>query len=161
MNCQKQYLRTRTARQASGATGTTTTTTATRPERCRQDSTVGHVATSDGQHVAGSYNRVRVAILAYLEKMYYEAPCTPRSPALYVVAQSRLHESNDFLSVVVDSVVHLRRLPHEKRNSAAVSAKWASVEYELRLWESYLDGHQYVVDPDVPYLCDFTLFINT
>ena len=61
---------------------------------------------------------------------------------------------------MVDSVVHLRRLRHEKRNSAAVSAKWASVEYELRLWESYLDGHQYLVDPDVPYLCDFMLFTN-
>ncbi|CAI5710624.1 unnamed protein product [Hyaloperonospora brassicae] len=100
------------------------------------------------------------AILACLEKAYDEAPCMPRSPALYAVAQSRLHESNEILSVVGDLVVYLRRFPHEKRNVAVVNAKWASVKCELRLWETYLDGHQYLVDPNVPYLCDFTLFTN-
>uniref|UniRef100_M4BJ65 GST N-terminal domain-containing protein n=1 Tax=Hyaloperonospora arabidopsidis (strain Emoy2) TaxID=559515 RepID=M4BJ65_HYAAE len=100
------------------------------------------------------------AILAYLEKTYDEAPCMPLSPALYAVAQSRLHESNEILSIVGDLVVYLRRFPHEKRNVAVVNAKWASVECELRLWESYLDGHEFLVDPEVPYLCDFTLFTN-
>lgn len=100
------------------------------------------------------------AILEYLEKKYPEAPCMPASPALYAVAQSRLHEANEILSVVGDLVVYLRRFPQEKRNPAIVNAKWASVESELSLWESYLDGHQFLVDPEVPYLCDFTLFTN-
>ncbi|KAG6617446.1 Glutathione S-transferase A [Phytophthora cinnamomi] len=100
------------------------------------------------------------AILEYLEKKYPEAPCMPASPALYAVAQSRLHEANEILSVVGDLVVYLRRFPQEKRNPAIVNAKWASVESELSLWESYLDGHQFLVDPEVSYLCDFTLFTN-
>ncbi|CAH0486280.1 unnamed protein product [Peronospora farinosa] len=100
------------------------------------------------------------AILEYLEKKYYMAPCMPESPSLYAVAQSRLHEANEILSVVGDLVVYLRRFPQEKRNPAVVNAKWASVEAELSLWESYLDGQQFLVDPDVPYLCDFTLFTN-
>ncbi|KAF1787537.1 Thioredoxin-like fold [Phytophthora cactorum] len=100
------------------------------------------------------------AILEYLEKKYPEAPCMPASPALYAVAQSRLHEANEILSVVGDLVVYLRRFPHEKRNPAIVNAKWASVENELSLWELYLDGHQFLVDPEAPYLCDFTLFTN-
>ncbi|KAL3667769.1 hypothetical protein V7S43_007320 [Phytophthora oleae] len=100
------------------------------------------------------------AILEYLEKKYPEAPCMPESPALYAVAQSRLHEANEILSVVGDLVVYLRRFPQEKRNPAIVNAKWASVENELNLWESYLDGHQFLVDAEVPHLCDFTLFTN-
>ncbi|POM70639.1 Hypothetical protein PHPALM_12892 [Phytophthora palmivora] len=100
------------------------------------------------------------AILEYLEKKYAHAPCMPTAPALYAVAQSRLHEANEILSVVGDLVVYLRRFPQEKRNPAIVNAKWASVENELNLWEAYLDGHQFLVDPEVPYLCDFTLFTN-
>ncbi|OWZ13162.1 hypothetical protein PHMEG_00013569 [Phytophthora megakarya] len=100
------------------------------------------------------------AILEYLEKKYANAPCMPAAPALYAVAQSRLHEANEILSVVGDLVVYLRRFPLEKRNPAVVNAKWASVENELSLWEAYLDGHQFLVDSEVPYLCDFTLFTN-
>ncbi|CAH0474358.1 unnamed protein product [Peronospora belbahrii] len=100
------------------------------------------------------------AILEYLEKKYYTAPCMPVSTALYAVAQSRLHEANEILSVVGDLVVYLRRFPHEKRNPVVVNAKWAVVEGELSLWEAYLDGHQFLVDSNVPYLCDFTLFTN-
>ncbi|CAI5710642.1 unnamed protein product [Hyaloperonospora brassicae] len=100
------------------------------------------------------------AILACLEKAYDEAPCMPRSPALFAVSQPRLHESSKILSVVGDLVVYLLRFPHEKRDIAVVNAKWAPVECELRLWESSLDGHQYLVDPNVPYLCDFPLFTN-
>ncbi|CAI5710650.1 unnamed protein product [Hyaloperonospora brassicae] len=124
-------------------------------------SNVGHVAIPT---VSMSQGRTTVfesdAILAYLEKAYDEAPCMPRSPALYAVSQSRLHESSKILSVVGDLVVYLRRFPHEKRDIAVVNAKWVPVECELRLWESSLDGHQYLVDPNVPYLCDFPLFTN-
>ncbi|RLN26420.1 hypothetical protein BBJ28_00010594 [Nothophytophthora sp. Chile5] len=100
------------------------------------------------------------AILEYLEKKYPLMPCMPESPALYAVAQSRLHEANEILSAVGDLVVYLRRFPQGKRNPALVDAKWASVENELSLWEAYLNGHQFLVDPDTPYLCDFTLFTN-
>ncbi|CAI5710614.1 unnamed protein product [Hyaloperonospora brassicae] len=153
----------RTAGQTIDATATRSTTTVTREGL----SNVDEAAMSDTlRHPAVGMSQGRTivyesgAILAYLEKAYYEAPCMPRSPALYAVAQSRLHESNEILSVVGDLVVYLRRFPHEKRNVAVVNAKWASVECELRLWETYLDGHQYLVDPNVPYLCDFTLFTN-
>ncbi|KAH7485176.1 hypothetical protein PRIC1_004474 [Phytophthora ramorum] len=89
------------------------------------------------------------AILEYLEKKYVDAPCMPASPALYAMAQSRLHEANEILSVVGDLVVYLRRFPQDKRNPAVVNAKWASVENELSLWEAYLDGHQFLVDPEL------------
>ncbi|KAL7689807.1 putative Thioredoxin-like superfamily, glutathione S-transferase domain superfamily [Plasmopara halstedii] len=100
------------------------------------------------------------AILEYLEKKYPERPSMPSMPALYAVAQSRLHEANEILSVVGDLVVYLRRFPSGKRNMEIVNAKWTSVEKELNLWEFYLDGHQFLVDSNTPYLCDFTLFTN-
>ncbi|TDH67999.1 hypothetical protein CCR75_007578 [Bremia lactucae] len=100
------------------------------------------------------------AILEYLEKKYPERPSMPASPARYAVAQSRLHEANEILSVVGDLVVYLRRFPIDKRNPSIVTAKWASVETELSLWEAYLDGHEFLLDVKVPYLCDFTLFTN-
>ncbi|KAI9910363.1 hypothetical protein PsorP6_010976 [Peronosclerospora sorghi] len=100
------------------------------------------------------------AILEYLEKRYDQVPCMPTVATLYAVAQSRLHEANEILSVVGDLIVYLRRFPQEKRNPTVVSAKWATVESELSLWESYLDGRHFLVDSERPYLCDFTLFTN-
>ncbi|KAG7396445.1 hypothetical protein PHYBOEH_002262 [Phytophthora boehmeriae] len=87
------------------------------------------------------------AILEYLEKKYPGAPCMPESPAQYAIAQSRLHEANEILSVVGDLVVYLRRFPQERRNPAVLNAKWASVESELSLWESYLGSHHTVWSP--------------
>lgn len=100
------------------------------------------------------------AILEFLERKYPAPNCMPRALPLFALAQSRLHESNEILSVVGDLVVYLRRFPPEKRNPALVDAKWATVENELRLWEAYLDGHQFLVDADTPFLCDYVLFTN-
>lgn len=100
------------------------------------------------------------AILEFLERKYPAPACMPRELPRFAVAQSRLHESNEILSVVGDLVVYLRRFPPEKRNPALVDAKWATVENELRLWEAYLDGHQFLADADTPFLCDFVLFTN-
>lgn len=100
------------------------------------------------------------AILEFLERKYPSPVCMPRALPLFGVAQSRLHESNEILSVVGDLVVYLRRFPPEKRSPQLVDAKWATVERELRLWEAYLDGHHFLVDADTPYLCDFVLFTN-
>ncbi|DAZ92993.1 TPA: hypothetical protein N0F65_011490 [Lagenidium giganteum] len=102
------------------------------------------------------------AILEFLERKYPTRPCMPRELPLFAVAQTRLHEANEILSVVGDLVVYLRRFPPEKRNAAVVDAKWALLEAELNLWEAYLagEGQQYLVDKTEPFLCDFTLFTN-
>lgn len=100
------------------------------------------------------------AILEYLEKKYASAPNMPSSLPLYAIAQSRMHEANEILSVVGDLVVYLRRFPLEMRNASVVATKWATLEAELNLWERYLDGRLFLVDADTPYLCDFTLFTN-
>lgn len=100
------------------------------------------------------------AILEYLERKYASAPSMPSSLPLYAIAQSRMHEANEILSVVGDLVVYLRRFPLDKRNPSAVAAKWATLEAELNLWERYLDGRLFLVDAETPYLCDFTLFTN-
>lgn len=100
------------------------------------------------------------AILDYLEHKFPEPRCMPAQLPRYAIAQTRLHEANEILSVVGDLVVYLRRFPPERRNAAVLATKWANLEAELNLWESYLNGRLYLVDMEVPYLCDFTLFTN-
>ncbi|GAB9472791.1 Glutathione s-transferase a [Globisporangium polare] len=100
------------------------------------------------------------AILEYLERKYASTPSMPSSLPLYALAQSRMHEANEILSVVGDLVVYLRRFPLDKRNPHVVAAKWATLEAELNLWERYLDGRLFLVDAEMPYMCDFTLFTN-
>lgn len=130
------------------------------------DASAGVAAISQGISHLLSFPQERTvvyestAILEYLERKFPSKPCMPAPPSLYAIAQSRLHEANEILSVVGDLVVYLRRFPQGKRNPSVVAAKWASAEAELNLWERYLDGRQFLVDMEVPYLCDFTLFTN-
>jgi glutathione S-transferase len=100
------------------------------------------------------------AILEYLERRFPTVPCLPRDVRSFAVAQTRMHEANEILSVVGDLVVYLRRFPAQSRSAAAVQAKWAALEHELGIWEQYLDNRPYLVSMDTPYLCDFTLFTN-
>lgn len=100
------------------------------------------------------------AILEFLERKFPGTPSMPPSLPLYALAQSRMHEANEILSVVGDLVVYLRRFPKEMRNAGVVASKWASVESELGFWERQLEGKSFLVDADTPYNCDFTLFTN-
>ncbi|KAJ0403990.1 hypothetical protein ATCC90586_010030 [Pythium insidiosum] len=100
------------------------------------------------------------AILEYLERRYPQPACMPTDLPSFAIAQTRLHEANEILSVVGDLVVYLRRFPVERRLPAVLNAKWAALDAELTIWEDYLEGRPYLASRDTPYLCDITLFTN-
>ncbi|GLE01397.1 hypothetical protein PINS_up010227 [Pythium insidiosum] len=100
------------------------------------------------------------AILEYLERRYPQPACMPADLASFAIAQTRLHEANEILSVVGDLVVYLRRFPVERRLPAVLNAKWAALDAELTIWEDYLEGRPYLASRETPYLCDITLFTN-
>ncbi|TMW61522.1 hypothetical protein Poli38472_012713 [Pythium oligandrum] len=100
------------------------------------------------------------AILEYLERRFPQPPCMPHNLHAFAMAQTRLHEANEILSVVGDLVVYLRRFPVDKRNPAVLQAKWGALDAELAIWEAYFDGRPFLVSRETPYLCDFTLFTN-
>ncbi|KAF1319672.1 Glutathione s-transferase a, partial [Globisporangium splendens] len=154
------------AEQAHTANGHTATDDETTSGSTATTENAGVAAISQGMSHLLSFSQQRtivyesMAILEFLEKKFPKVPCVPASPAQYAIAQLRLHEANEILSVVGDLVVYLRRFPPDKRNPSIVAAKWACVEAELSLWEQYLDSRAFLVDADVAYLCDFTLFTN-
>ncbi|OQR99907.1 hypothetical protein THRCLA_06343 [Thraustotheca clavata] len=103
------------------------------------------------------------AILAYLEQ-FYPNPLFPNDPKLYAIAQTRLHESNEILSMVGEMVVYLRRAQANankniRPNPEILQAKWNFLESELKLWEMYLDGRNFLVANE-PFLCDIVTFTN-
>ncbi|KDO24722.1 hypothetical protein SPRG_10256 [Saprolegnia parasitica CBS 223.65] len=103
------------------------------------------------------------AILAYLEQ-FYPNPLLPNDPKLYAIAQTRLHESNEILSMVGEMVVYLRRAQANatkniRPNPDVLQAKWHYLESELKLWELYLTGRNYLVANE-PCLCDIVVFTN-
>ncbi|TYZ68964.1 hypothetical protein PybrP1_000168 [[Pythium] brassicae (nom. inval.)] len=100
------------------------------------------------------------AILEFLERKFPHAPSLPAALPLFALAQSRMHEANELLSVVGDLVVYLRRFPRDARNAGVVASKWAAVDAELGFWERQLAGKRFLVAADAPFLCDFILFTN-
>lgn len=100
-----------------------------------------------------------MAILEYIEKYYTNIPLMPEVPALFAIAQTRLHEAFEILSLIGEVIVYLRRVPVEKQSSTFIANKWTAVQKELDLWENYLQGSIYLVGKD-PCVCDFALFTN-
>ncbi|KAF0704776.1 hypothetical protein AaE_014759 [Aphanomyces astaci] len=103
------------------------------------------------------------AILAFLER-FYPNPLMPTDPKSFAIAETRLHEANEVLSTVGEMVVYLRRAQSNakkniKTNMDMLHAKWNVLETELKLWEMYLDGRQYLVGNDA-FLCDVVVFTN-
>ncbi len=112
------------------------------------------------------------AILAYLEQ-FFPHPLMPISdPKSFGIAQTRLHESNEVLSIVGEMVVYLRRMAQAQKNhpqantimknpkiDSVLQAKWAGLESELKLWEQYLSDNLYVAGNEM-YLCDIVVFTN-
>lgn len=154
--------------EPSGHSSLTTTTspssTTTKPSSAAASVEVAAIAQGISHLLALSHERVIVtesaAILEFLERKFPHPPTLPVSLSLFALAQSRLHEANEILSVVGDLVVYLRRFPPDVRNASVVASKWAAVDAELSFWERQLDGTQYLAATDTPFLCDFVLFTN-
>jgi glutathione S-transferase len=85
-----------------------------------------------------------LAILHYLEGAYPDPPLLPRSAVPRARALTRMEEANNLSAAAGEIVYYVRRTPPAEINEEYLAAKKENLHTELRLWEMYLIGSDYL-----------------
>ncbi|KAA0152551.1 hypothetical protein FNF29_03778 [Cafeteria roenbergensis] len=102
-----------------------------------------------------------LAILHYLEDKYPAVRLIPKEPAAKARCLMRMQEANNASSAAGEVVYYVRRTRPESINFPYLRCKFAVLAEELKLWESYLAGAEYLAGPGQGVsLADFAFFPN-